>query len=76
MLGFPLVVWVLVRTRLGMGGINVQRGTSVAANESERQDQDEATSEQRAHKRRGLRVVLDYLRKFFGYGIARIGVID
>jgi hypothetical protein len=59
-----------------VSGISVQRGTGVAADERERQDQDKATGEQRAHKRRGLGVVLDYLRKFFDYGIARITLID
>jgi hypothetical protein len=40
----------------------VHRSMGVAADESERQDHDEAAGEQRSHKRRGLRVVLDYLR--------------
>ena len=75
MLGFPVVVCVIVRSRLGLSGINVQRGMGVATGESERQDQDKAAGEQRSHKRRGLRVVLDYLREFFGCGIPRITVI-
>jgi hypothetical protein len=76
MLGFPVVVRVPVRARLGVRSINVQRGMGVAADESERQDHDKAANEQRSHKTRGLGVVLDYLREFVGRVIAQISVTD
>ena len=53
MLGFPVVVCVIARARLGLRGINVQRGMRVATGESERQDQDKAAGEQRSHKTEG-----------------------
>jgi len=52
-LGFPVVVRAFLRAGLGVRSIHVQRGMGVAADESERQDQDKAAGEQRSHKHEG-----------------------
>ena len=76
MLGFPVVVHALVRARLGVSGINVQRGAGVAADERERQDQDKAAGEQRLHKDEGYGLSWVASREFVGCGIAQIPVSD
>jgi hypothetical protein len=48
--GFPVLVRALLRAGRGVCGIHMQRSVGVAADESQRQDQDEAPGEQRSHK--------------------------
>jgi hypothetical protein len=43
--GFPVLVGAVLRAGRGVRGLQVERGMGVAADESEQQDQDQATGE-------------------------------